>query len=760
MRERRSITVTGIVQGVGFRPFVHELAVRIGLCGQVKNQNGVVLINVEGETSRLDAFLDSLTTRPPPLAQIDRVHWVSAQPRGDTLFQIEASAFDSQGPVFIAPDLATCDDCLRELFDPTDRRFLYPFLNCANCGPRLSIIHGVPYDRARTAMSSFAMCPACRSEYNDPRDRRYHAQPIACPACGPKLHALDRLGQVIDAVQPLALAVDALKAGQIVALKSLGGYHLACNAIDSRAVAELRSRKQRDEKPLAVMVRDLAAALVFCEINAAERALLLSRGRPITLLRRRPGTNLAEAIASGNPYVGVMLPYTPLHHLLLDALNGLPLVMTSGNLSDEPIAFKDADALARLAAIADLFLTNDRPIQTRCDDSVTRVVAGAELPIRRSRGSAPRPIELPIPCPQPTLALGGQLKATFALGRDRHAFLSHHLGDLDHYEGYLAYVASIGHYQRLFGIEPKLIVHDLHPDYASTRFASTLDQSLPRLAVQHHEAHVASCMADNHLDRPVIGLAFDGNGLGTDGALWGSEFFTGDFRDFQRAAHLRYVPLPGGDQAVREPWRMAASYLIDAGLSGEFLCDRVPSSAFKTIARMIERRLNSPETSSMGRLFDAVAALAGLRDRVTYEGQAAVELEWLATREQSADAYPFAIEDDPTAKAPLIIDTRPLIGEIARDLRRGLAPAIIGRRFHFCVVEVVSQVCGQLRRRTGISEVVLSGGVFLNALLTVEVVDRLNADGFQVYRHQQVPPNDGGLSLGQLAIASARAGTF
>jgi hydrogenase maturation protein HypF len=494
-------------------------------------------------------------------------------------------------------------------------------------------------------------------------------------------------------------------------------------------------------------------------VTPAEQALLVAPQRPIVLLRRRPGAPVADEVAPRDPGLGVMLPYTPLHHLLLNALDGRPLVMTSGNRSDEPIAYDDRDALTRLAGIADVFLTHDRPIHLRCDDSVTRVVAGGELPVRRSRGYAPQPLDLPVVCHRPILALGGQLKVTFALGRGRHAFVSHHVGDLDDYEAYRAYVEAIRHYERLFALQPELVVHDLHPDYASTRYAWQRAGSSPRLAVQHHHAHVASCMAENGLDEPVIGVAFDGTGYGTDGAIWGGEFLTGDYRGFRRAAHLRYVPMPGGEQAVREPWRMASAYLIDAGLGGELLEQRVPPAALATVRKLIERRLNAPLTSSAGRLFDGVAALVGVRQRVSYEGQAARELEALASEVAPDGAYPFDIqvtnEGDPPA-ATLLVDTRPLIAEVAAEVRLGCAPTGIGRRFHSTMVEIVAHVCARIRAETGLAVAVLSGGVFLNALFTREVSARLAGDGFRVYRHRRVPPNDGGLSLGQLVVAAAQ----
>jgi hydrogenase maturation protein HypF len=755
---RRAIAVSGIVQGVGFRPFVYGLAARLGLGGFVKNQTGGVLIEIEGDDDPLDRFLDELTARPPRLARIESVRWEPCRPRGERGFRIEPSTVEATGAIFPAPDVATCAECLAELFDPRDRRYRYPFLNCTHCGPRLTIIRGMPYDRERTTMAAFRMCAACRAEYEDPANRRFHAQPIACPACGPQLQFRGAQATIGAAADPLGAAARLLRQGGILALKGLGGYHLACNAAAARAVAELRTRKHRDEKPFALMVADVAAARRLAEVSAAEEALLTCSRRPIVVLRRRPGTELSAAaeVAPRNPCLGVMLPYTPLHHLLLEALEPLPLVMTSGNRSDEPIAYDDGDAARRLAGIADGFLTHDRPIETRCDDSVTRVVAGLELPLRRSRGHAPEPLGLPVACRRPTLALGGQLKTTFALGRGRHAFVSHHTGDLDDYEAYRAYVAAIAHYERLFAIEPEVLVHDLHPDYASTRYARERAEARTApgllLAVQHHHAHITSCLAENGLNEPVIGVAFDGTGYGPDGTVWGGEFLMADYREFRRAAHLRTVAMPGGEQAIREPWRMAVSFLYDAGRADPAFDAVVPNRAVTTVRRQIERRLNAPLTSSMGRLFDAVAALAGVCPRVRFEGQAAIELEGLAAGVAPDGSYPFGLVGD----APVVIDTRPLIAAVADDVQSGCGAGIIGRRFHSTVVEIVAQVCARLAGASGLATVALSGGVFLNSLITSEVSARLERDGFRVYRHSRVPPSDGGLSLGQLAIAAAQ----
>jgi hydrogenase maturation protein HypF len=751
--ERRAVFVRGIVQGVGFRPFVYHLATRLHLAGFVKNQAGSVLIEIEGSTASLDALLEVLNSHPPPLAQIEHLSWEPCPARGETGFRIVSSDADHPQPVYISPDVATCAACLAELFDSADRRFHYPFLNCTNCGPRLTIITGAPYDRARTTMAGFAMCAECRAEYENPEDRRFHAQPIACPACGPRLQALDAGGAAIAADDPLAWFTAELRAGRIGALKGLGGYHLVCDARSPAAVAELRRRKHRDEKPFAVMVRDAAAARALCEVSAREQDLLVSAARPIVMLHKRASCDVADEVAPHNPHLGIMLPYTPLHHLLLHHAAGMPLVMTSGNRADEPIAYRDAEAIRMLAGIADRFLVHDRPIHVRCDDSVTRMVAGQESPVRRSRGYAPRPIALPIACPQPILATGGQLKATFALGRGTQAFVSHHMGDLDYYEAYQAFTRDVKLYEALFAVRPACIVHDAHPDYATTRYANerAADSACRLLAVQHHHAHMASCMAEHGLSEPVIGVTFDGTGYGTDGAVWGGEFLVGDYRAFQRAAHLRYVGMPGGDQAIREPWRMACAHLADAGIRHAPLDSRLTPTERQTIGRMLERKLRTPLTSSMGRLFDAVASLAGVIDRINYEGQAAMLLESLAFAADPDSSYPYAIE----ARTPLGIDTRPLIAAVAFDSARGVDAARIARRFHATLVDIVADVCRRVRDTTGLDAVVLSGGVFLNALLTTEVYTRLAHDGFRVHRHRLVPPNDGGLSLGQLAIAAA-----
>jgi hydrogenase maturation protein HypF len=769
---------------------VFGLASQLALRGFVRNQAGAVCIEVEGQRASLESFLDELTSRPPPLARIQEISWQPLDCLGQAQFRIEPSeaelaspsaeqhacGADQASPIFISPDVATCESCLQELFDPGDRRYRYPFINCTNCGPRLTIITGAPYDRPQTTMRGFEMCAACRAEYEDPADRRFHAQPIACPDCGPHLQLLDAAAQAVDAADPLSEFAHALAGGAIGAMKGLGGFHLICDAAQDSAVGRLRTRKHRDEKPLAIMVSDVQAAERLCHVSPAERQLLTSRRRPIVLLaKREPAENaqpqgrlaeaaLSAAVAPGNPHLGVMLPYTPLHQLLLEALGGRPLVMTSGNQSDEPIAYRDDDFSRQLAGIADCYLTHDRPIHVRCDDSVTRIVGGRELPLRRARGYAPEPIPLPLDCPASVLAVGGQLKATFALSRGGQAIVSHHLGDLDQLAAYRAFETDLELYQRVFQIEPQMLVHDLHPDYASTRYARARAdaESLELLAVQHHHAHLASCLADNGLNEPAIGVTFDGTGYGTDGAIWGGEFLVGDYGGFRRAAHLRYVGMPGGEQAIREPWRMALAHLFDAGCRADVVRPGLPPASVRAVEQMLARKFNSPLCSSVGRLFDAVAAMIGLRQRVSYEGQAAIELEWLAAGAQPGGAYPYEISQPQVQSrprgayddGPLVVDTRPLVRAVVDDCRRGASAAAIARALHETLIAIVVDVCQRLRAAGGWDLVALTGGVFGNALLAGGVSRALAERGFRVCTHRQVPPGDGGLSLGQLAIAA------
>ena len=754
--QRRAITISGIVQGVGFRPFLFRLAARFHLSGYARNDGGHVTVEVEGTAEALERFAAALTAETPALARIDAISsrlvpilWTSG-------FEIRESGSNAGHDVFVSPDVATCADCLRELLDPADRRFRYPFINCTNCGPRLTIVTGAPYDRRRTTMASFVMCDSCRAEYENPLDRRFHAQPIACPACGPQLRLADESGEPLAGHDALGDFAAALVNGQIGALKGVGGFHLVCDATNDVTVRRLRSRKHREEKPFAIMVLDAEVVSAVCEISAEEEALLRSRGAPIVLLTRRNAAGVAAAVAPGNRHLGVMLPYTPVHHLLLRAVDQRPLVMTSGNRSDEPIARDNEEALEQLRGIADVFLLHNRGIHVRCDDSVTRIVGHKELPIRRSRGYAPQPITLPFEVLSPILAVGGQLKGTFALARETHAFLSHHLGDLDHHQAFRAFQSDVSLYEKLFRLQPACIAHDVHADYASTRFAH--ETGLPLIAVQHHHAHVASCMAENGLTSQVIGVSFDGLGLGSDGAVWGGEFLVGGYGGFRRAAHLRYVGMPGGDQATREPWRMALAHRRDAEIECPELSARSPGAEFRVVDQMLARQFNTPMTSSMGRLFDAVASLIGVRDRVSYEGQAAMELEWLATETAKGGSYPFALTHSEHA-GPIILDTRPLIQEIVAEIAKKVDAKVIARRFHSTVSEMITEVCREVRQETGLTSAVFSGGVFMNALLTTEATARLEGDGFTVYRHRLVPPNDAGLSLGQVAIAAARLRT-
>ena len=753
-RERRTITVQGVVQGVGFRPFVYGLASRLGLAGTVQNNVNGVVIDVEGEPVSLTTFRQALVAEAPPLARIERITAEPQPVRHYATFAIQQSAAQDEKAVFIAPDLAPCPECLTELITPHDRRYHYPFLNCTHCGPRFTIMTGVPYDRERTTLAGFALCPACRTEYGDPSNRRFHAQATACPVCGPRLRLTDSHGHCV-AVDDMLACIDArLREGNIVAIKGLGGYHLACDALQDAAVRTLRRRKQREAKPLAIMVPDLQTAQHLCEICPAEADLLSSSRRPIVLLRKRHNCPVAETVALGHRDLGIMLPYTPLHHLLMHAV-ARPLVMTSGNFAEEPLAYEDDDAVRRLSSMADYFLTHNRPIHMRCDDSVTRIVMGRELLLRRSRGYAPLPLRLPTPCPSPILACGGQLKNTFCLAREEYAFLSHHIGDLEDYHTYRSFMDGIEHFTQLFGIAPQVVAYDLHPGYLSSRYALFL-QGLSRIAVQHHHAHIASCMAENGCAGPVIGVAWDGTGYGTDGRLWGGEFLVTTYTHFERLAHLEEVPLPGGEQAIRQPWRVAAAYLYMVygeameSLNIDFV-QRLEHRNWRVLRQMLTRGINAPLSSSAGRLFDAVAALVSLRDEVQYEAQAAMELEMLAEG-RLEDGYPFRIRHE---ARPMVVEIQGIITGVVEDLIKGQPPSLIAAKFHTTLGEAILQVCCCIRDLTGLEQVALSGGVFQNVLLLTSVMTSLQANNFEVYTHSQVPPNDGGLSLGQAAVASA-----
>jgi hydrogenase maturation protein HypF len=767
VRIRTAVRVEGIVQGVGFRPFVYGLATRLGLGGLVGNDADGVFAEIEGDPAAVARFLVLLERESPPLARIDKVTTREVTPAGSAAFAIAPSpAAGRSRRALVSADTATCADCLAELADPGDRRYGYPFINCTNCGPRFTIVTDVPYDRAATTMAGFAMCPPCAAEYHDPADRRFHAQPTCCPACGPRLRLEHSDGTPAGdpTAGPIAAAAALLRAGQVLAVKGLGGYHLAADAGSAAAAAALRQRKHREDKPFAVMVAGVAAARRLCEVSEAAAGLLTSARRPIVLLPRRPiaagePAAVAPAVAPGNRQLGIMLPYTPLHHLLLRDLAG-PMILTSGNVSDEPIAFADADARHRLAGIADAVLAHDRAIHIRTDDSVVRVFRGAPAVLRRSRGYVPEPLPVPVPFTRPVLACGAELKSTFCLGARGHAFLSHHIGDLENAETLRSFTEGIDHFRRLFDIEPQVIAHDLHPDYLSTGHAARLAEltGAELAGVQHHHAHIASCLADNGETGPVIGVAFDGTGYGPDGTIWGGEFLIADLAGYRRAAHLEPVPMPGGAAAIRQPWRMAASYLAAAyagGAGPPGLAVRARNErAWGTIAAMAERGINAPLTSSAGRLFDAVAALLGVRDAITYEGQAAIELEQLADPAEPGCYRAFV--GRAAGGDPLRIAGADLVRAAAGDLSAGVGTPVIAARFHNGVAALIEDTCVALRDRCGLDAVALSGGVFQNLLLADRVVTALAGRGFRVLTHHRVPCNDGGISLGQAVIAAAR----
>ena len=780
---RLEIIAEGIVQGVGFRPFVYALARRHALSGFVLNDGKGVRIEVEGEDAVLNMFAGAIETEAPPLSRIERIRVRVLPEVGFRGFVIRRSATEGKRRAWISPDMAMCAECLRELFDPDDRRYRYPFINCTHCGPRFTIVEGVPYDRDRTTMRAFEMCPSCRREYEDPGDRRFHAQPNACPVCGPRVWLVDgndrrREGDVFRRVG------EVLRAGGIVAVKGLGGFHLACDARNEKAVRTLRGRKVREDKPFALMVMDRTMAEEICRVRAEEMELLESPQRPIVLMEKRAGSGIAEAVAPGGRCFGVMLPYTPLHHLLLGEI-GRPLVMTSGNLSDEPISYDNEEALSRLSRVADCFLLHDRKIHTRCDDSVMRVFRGQEMMLRRSRGYVPRPILLPFAASQPVLACGAELKNTFCLVRDEVAFVSPHIGDLENLETLRSFEEGIEHFERLFDIAPEVIAFDLHPEYLSTKYArdfgnsmSHQDTETPRkekreegflessclrgkrfgdglelVGVQHHHAHIASCLADNGMDGKVIGVAFDGTGYGTDGTIWGGEFLVADFAAFERVGHLKVKAMPGGTMAIKEPWRMAVSYLWE--IFGEAFLEmdnpfvrRLDRSRWQVLRNALRKGINCPLTSSMGRLFDTVSALIGVRDRIHYEGQAAAELEQVA-EEGCAEAYRFEIVEG----VPFEINPEGIIREVVEDLRSGVSVGRISAKFHNGAAEMIAEVCERVRARTGLEEVALSGGVFQNMRLLERTVPLLEEQGFSVYTHHRVPPNDGGISLGQAVVA-------
>jgi hydrogenase maturation protein HypF len=771
-----SISVRGVVQGVGFRPFVYGLAVKHNLRGWVCNTSEDVRIEVEGGAEAIKQFEQELETKAPPLAHIEDITVEYHPPRGYEGFEIQPSQAQAGKYQLISPDIATCQACLGELLNPEDRRYRYPFTNCTNCGPRFTIIEGMPYDRPKTTMRHFRMCPRCQAEYDNPLDRRFHAQPNACPKCGPQVELVDNRGNRITESNPVAVAGQLLKEGKIVAVKGLGGFLLACDATSVSAVRTLRQRKNRPSKPFAIMVDTVDEAKRHCYVLPEEEKLLTSPQSPIVLMIWRESSSVSREVAPNLWFLGVMLPYTPLHHVLLRD-TGLPLVMTSGNLSEEPIARDNDEALRRLAGIADYFLVHNRDIYSRYDDSVAVVERGTSQLVRRARSYAPYPIRLPFKTRQ-VLGCGAEEKNTFCLTRDNYAFLSQHIGDMENMETLEHFDNTMSLYKRLFHIEPEIIAHDLHPDYLATKYARELGESGVKLVpVQHHHAHVASCLADNGLESRVIGVAFDGTGMGADGNIWGGEFLVADYRDYKRVGHLEYLPLPGGAAAIKRPYRTAIGYVLtllgedalnavivsEAKQSRSASTGQVGEVEIEVIKRQVERKINSPLTSSVGRLFDAISALLGIRGAIDYEGQAAVELEMAAysgiiARSVSDDAitgddesYPYHTVDDHGTRIVRLSD---LLAAVIEDSHHGISKSLISLKFHNTVARMTDEMCRLIADETGITQVALSGGVFQNRLLLRKSISLLESSGFEVFTHRQVPCNDGGISLGQAVIAS------
>jgi hydrogenase maturation protein HypF len=754
---RRAFELKGVVQGVGFRPFVYSLAHKYSLQGWVKNSSAGVYLEVEGPPQAIEQFTEQLPLQAPPRSRIESLKFVDLLPAGLQGFEIQESQEEEGQYQLISPDIATCTACQEEIRNPSDRRYRYPFTNCTNCGPRFTIIEDIPYDRPKTTMARFRMCPECRKEYEDPADRRFHAQPNACPVCGPKLQLNDPEGKPIPTADPISSAIRLLKEGRILAIKGLGGFLLACDARDASAVENLRQRKHRPDKPFAVMLPDLSSVREHCHVQPEEEKLLLTPESPIVLLLWKRDSSISQTVAPRQKYLGVMLPYTPLHHLLMKE-SGMALVMTSGNRSEEPIAKDNEEARIRLQGIADAYLLHDRDIYVQYDDSVTAVVKGQTYVLRRARGFAPFPVRLPFPT-RPILACGGELKNTFCLTRDEYAFVSQHIGDMENLETLEHFQRTVEIYRKLFRIQPEVVAYDLHPEYLSTKFALAMPGK--KVGVQHHFAHLAGCLAENGEEGPAIGLSFDGLGYGTDGALWGGEFLVGDFRSFRRKAHLEYLPVPGGEAAIRHPWRMALSYVYCL-LGKERLLKVLPRFAqavqssrpgeekIRIILQQIDRRMNCPPTSSCGRLFDGVSALVGLCPSISFEGQAAMELEMIAD-EQENGIYDFFIDREGD-KA--VIRLGPLMDGVLRDLESGVPPSRISGKFHNTLVKIGVTLCRKIRDEGGPKKAALSGGVFQNRLLLERMKAALESSGFKVLVHRQVPCNDGGLSLGQAVIAN------
>jgi hydrogenase maturation protein HypF len=746
---------------VGFRPFVYRLATEEGLAGMIGNDTDGVTIEIEGPVVHLERFLERLRSEAPLLARIDSLDVRDLAVKGESGFRIVSSQVLGRVSTGIPADAATCTECLQELLDPADRRFRYPFINCTNCGPRFTITRRIPYDRPQTSMARFPMCAECQREYDDPTNRRFHAQPNACWKCGPKVWLEQPDGLTIPSEDPILATIERLLRGDVLAIKGIGGFHLSVDACNESAVTKLRQRKRRYGKPLAVMVQDLDVARTLCVLTREEEALLEMPARPIVLARARVGNGIAPSVAPGIPWLGVYLPYAPLQHLLFADARVMALVMTSANLSEEPIAIDNEEARTRLGEIADAFLMHDREILQRCDDSVAAVVDGAPQLIRRARGYVPLGVELPLEAP-PLVAVGGHLKNVFALARGRIVYQSQHLGDLENLTGLEFMKESLDHLMRTFEIEPGTVVHDLHPGYLSTSWAKEWagERGLQRVAVQHHHAHVAGCMAEHGLTEPVIGLSLDGTGYGTDGRVWGGEVLICRLDGFDRFAHLDYVPMPGGEAAIRAPWRMALSYLRACGLEpGDArTLDMVGATAQEAhlLARMMERGVNTPLTSSLGRLFDAVAAMVLNRRVVDYEAQAAIELEGLAVDEPDAEGYRLDLSQADWGRHEAIrIGSAPLWRELLRDLEAGVGKVRIAARFHAGIAAGFVRAAQRAHEATGLNRVVLSGGCMHNRLLTRLLRAGLEREGLEVFTHRRVSPGDGGLSYGQVAVASA-----
>ncbi len=749
------LAINGIVQGVGFRPFVFQRAQHYGLKGNVANTSSGVIIHIEGSEEKIQAFIQGLTEEGPPLALITKIATSYEPVRNYKEFTIQASKEASSRSTLISPDMAICDDCLRELFDPEDRRCQYPFINCTNCGPRYTIIDDIPYDRPKTSMKHFKMCLECQKEYDDPADRRFHAQPNACKICGPNVSLYDNRRTRILAGDSIKKTAELLKQGYIVAIKGLGGFHLAADAENNDAVIRLRQRKHREEKPFALMSYDLDRVRRYAHVEPDEEVLLTSPQRPVVLLKKRDPNPLPHEISPRNKNFGAMLPYTPLHYLLLH-YDFTALVMTSGNISEEPISIDNDEAFERLGAIADYFLVHNRDIYLRSDDSIVRSVDEATRIIRRSRGYIPTPVFLKEEIPQ-VLACGAELKNTVCLTKGENAFLSQHIGDLENLETYRFLELTVRHMSRILDIDPQIVAYDLHPDYLSTRYAQE-QKGIKKVAVQHHHAHIVSCMAENRLDGPVIGLSFDGTGYGTDGRIWGGEVLIVEAHRFTRAAHLAYLPMPGGAAAIKEPWRMAVSYLFNTfGKAFQDLdlplFQGLEKDKTRVIIDMISKQVNSPQTSSLGRLFDGVAAILGIRKRVAYEGQAAMELE-MAILEETEESYDYEWERE---KDSYLIPVHSIIRGVVRDVENGSLVSDISAKFHTTLIRLFSELCALLRKETGLDRVALSGGVFQNATLLAGLRRSLANKGFQVFTHSIVPTNDGGISLGQAVAAAAIA---